>query len=59
MDVGKDSGKKPNGVNFLTIDMTEGVPSACFRGSALSASHIADKRSMPELINVSQAIRSF
>jgi transposase len=27
-DVGKDSGKKPNRVNFLTRCLTEGVPSA-------------------------------
>lgn len=27
-DVGKDSSKKPNRVNLLTIDLTEGVPFA-------------------------------
>jgi hypothetical protein len=39
MDVGKDSGKKPNGVNFLTDGLTEGVPSAVSRASASRLGH--------------------
>jgi hypothetical protein len=32
----------------LTFDMTEGVPSVDFRGSAVPAGHIADRRYVPE-----------
>jgi hypothetical protein len=39
MDVGKDSGKKPNGVNFLARILTEGVPLAGSRASANAAGH--------------------
>jgi len=44
MDVGKDSGKKPNGVNLLTFRRTEGVPSAGIDKTAARLCLIGDKR---------------
>jgi len=44
MDIGKDSCKKPNGVNFLTFDWTEGVLSAGIDKTAARLCFIDDKR---------------
>jgi hypothetical protein len=44
MDVGKDSGKKPNGVNVLTRSLTEGTPFAGVQETASTLLFTGDKR---------------